>query len=296
MARDKEKDDRVENAVTPRNVYCDSCSNEMNMTMKHLSSNDTRVMFWFECPNKCKKRKAVFDNGEEFKPEPPLCPRCSGKLNEKLERKGEALITYISCPNCKYKNKEIIDYEKDRKEWAEKKRKDKELLKKYRWQFCLNEKEGQEYISHIESMKRLREVMEESEKKQKDPTYKKVQKLKRLKITDLRENLEKILTKERYLNLKLDKPQMDRYVIVPFTLEDGDSKRGEYDSRNNCRKIIKETLEKTNWRLISEGISYRLGYLSGNLKGYEQEEDLAELIRKENKSKPNIHKPDDFEL
>ena len=30
---------------------------------------------------------------------------------------------------------------------------------------------------------------------------------------------------------------------------------------------------------MSEGVHYRLGYLSGKLKGYEQEEDLLQLVK-----------------
>jgi len=52
-----------------------------------------------------------------------------------------------------------------------------------------------------------------------------------------------------------------------------------HNSRNNLRKLIKKTLEKTNWRLMSEGINYRLGYLNGRLKGYENEEDLMRIVK-----------------
>ncbi len=32
-------------------------------------------------------------------------------------------------------------------------------------------------------------------------------------------------------------------------------------------------MRETNWRLMSDGISYRLGYLNGRLRAYEGEED-----------------------
>jgi len=43
------------------------------------------------------------------------------------------------------------------------------------------------------------------------------------------------------------------------------------------QKLIKSTLEKTNWRLMSEGVYYKLGILSGRLRGYENDEDLLNL-------------------
>ena len=88
-----------------------------------------------------------------------------------------------------------------------------------------------------------------------------------------------ILRKEKYINLLFGKPEIERFVVIPFTLEDSNNKREEHDSRNKCRRIITLALEKTNWRLMSEGINYRLGYLTGKLKGYESEDDIAKLFK-----------------
>jgi hypothetical protein len=62
-------------------------------------------------------------------------------------------------------------------------------------------------------------------------------------------------------------------------LQDADSSRVEADSVRRFHRIIKKALEGTNWRLMSEEVHYRLGYLSGRLKGYEQEEDLFQLVK-----------------
>ncbi|MBU1046233.1 hypothetical protein KKH36_00430 [Patescibacteria group bacterium] len=71
---------------------------------------------------------------------------------------------------------------------------------------------------------------------------------------------------------------MDRIVSLSFTLEDSKTEN-EYDSKNNLKKLIKKRLEDTNWRLMSEGIDYRLGVLSGKFRVYEKEEDLVKLIK-----------------
>lgn len=47
---------------------------------------------------------------------------------------------------------------------------------------------------------------------------------------------------------------------------------------SKLQKLLKTALESTNWRLMSEGTSYRMGCVYGRLKGYEREEDLAELF------------------
>jgi len=67
-------------------------------------------------------------------------------------------------------------------------------------------------------------------------------------------------------------------VSVEFTIEDpGD--QHEYDSKKKLTKLLKKGLKETNWRLMSDGISYRLGVLSGRLRAYEDEKDLVKLVQ-----------------
>lgn len=95
---------------------------------------------------------------------------------------------------------------------------------------------------------------------------------------ELEKLLSEVLEKEKYTKLNFDKPEIERYVIVPFTVQDDYSSRKDYDSRNQIQKIIIKTLEDKNWRLMTEGVAYRLGYVSGRLKGYEREDDLIKLV------------------
>jgi hypothetical protein len=50
------------------------------------------------------------------------------------------------------------------------------------------------------------------------------------------------------------------------------------------KKLIKGVLEDTNWRLMSDGVQYRLGILTGRLKAYEREEDLTTIISNKQRS------------
>ena len=59
---------------------------------------------------------------------------------------------------------------------------------------------------------------------------------------------------------------------------DNKSDRKEYDSKKGLQKLINKILVNTNWRLMSDGVDYRLGYLSGRLRAYEKEEDLKKLV------------------
>jgi len=121
--------------------------------------------------------------------------------------------------------------------------------------------------------------MEEREKKEKDPIYQKAKQLKKIAVAQLKELINKAIEKEGYKDLQFDKPEMGQYVIIPFTVQETNENRKEYDTTHTLQKLIKTVLEDTNWRLMSDGISYRLGYVYGKLKGYEREEDFMKLVK-----------------
>lgn len=281
MNDDRLRDEKLVNTSPPSGIFCDYCDEVMNIHEKVLHDIEVdklRVLFFFEC-SQCNKRRAIFENGKEFSYS-ERCPKCKSKIKSKDSRKGNIITSLYSCPDCGYKNKEVMDLEKSREESRREKEADEKLLEKYREKYCLSDKEGQEYVAEIERMKILMDMVKEHEQKEKDPAYQKAKQLKKLKVTVLEKLLKKALEKEKYINLQFDKPIIDKFVVIPFTAQDADNKREEYDSKNILRRLIKKTLEKTNWRLTSEGIDYRLGYLSGKLKGYENEDDLIKIVRK----------------
>ena len=75
--------------------------------------------------------------------------------------------------------------------------------------------------------------------------------------------------------------------MVEFNAVDSESGRREYDSRQTLKKLIQDSLLGYNWRLMSEGVSYRMGFLSGRLKGIEKESDLVRFGS--NKLKGNLN-------
>ncbi len=61
--------------------------------------------------------------------------------------------------------------------------------------------------------------------------------------------------------------------------------RNDNDSRKTLKKLVDSALSDANWRLMSDGISYRLGYLNGRVKAYEGEDAMKELVIKSGKLK-----------
>lgn len=280
MEKDKERQDKFDN-TEPLEIYCDDCEILMEPMHKSLweEKDYLRISFIYNCP-KCDKRKAYYDDGEEYESKPTLCEKCGSKIDIdlKIDDKKDTTTWTYKCTGCDYKKVDVEGHKKwetDRK--AEEKRQ-KDLLTKFRKDFVFTEEEGRECLRGFETMKQIGEDYRKMKEKEKDPAYKKAKKLKQVKVVEINKMLKEALNKEGYIELQFEKPDMGRYVAVPFTVQDEKAEREEYDSKKHLKKIINTTLEKTNWRLMSDGVSYRVGYLSGRLRCYETEDELMKIV------------------
>lgn len=154
------------------------------------------------------------------------------------------------------------------------------MFAEYRDDFCLtnDDKSGPQALRDVEQLNIAVKYFREKEAKDKNPLFQKARQLKTVKALQLKELIEKTIENEGYKDLQFGKPEIDQFVIIEFTVNDTKDDRSEYESSNGLKKLIKSVLEDTNWRLMSYGISYRLGILSGKLKAYEREEDLVKLV------------------
>lgn len=277
-AEDQAKDYLLETAIPPNDIQCLRCGSKMFVSHKDLydwgSSKKDRVLFMYDCPRGCVPRRAFFNDGEEWKPKQHVCPKCQGKLKSIDERKENKIVTIDTC-DCGYREVTELDLtvKKALKEPID------ENFVKDRERFCLSSEEGGKYISQKATLEQLKFLSKEVEEREKNKDlYDKVAKLKKLNIAELRSLLEPILEKNNYVKMEFSQPKMEKYVTIDFTLQDAKVGRVEYDSRTILKRLLDKTLADTNWRLMSAGITCRLGILSGSLKGYEREEDLKRLI------------------
>lgn len=282
MEKDRRLQQKFDNATPPEEIYCKDCFSRTKVLDKDLFDvldENSKVLFTFECI-KCKKKQGVYEDGTEWHYEKPKCPKCNAELHDRTTRdkKKDTLTTVTSCKQCKYKNKDVIDFKKSRKEREAREKRDKELLDTYRKEFCLDGKEGADAVQNMDAIRRFVEELKQQEVKDKNPVYQKAKQLKQLKIGQVKELLEKTIEPEGYKDLQFGKPDMGQHVVIDFTVNDMQEERDEYKSRNTLKNLIKKVLEDTTWRLMSDGISYRLGILSGKLKAYEREEDIVKLV------------------
>lgn len=278
MRRDEARDKFFEEATAPEDITCLTCGRLMFVSSKHLNigiNDEDTVLFFYDCPLEHTPRRAFYNTGEEFERKPPTCPKCHTELKEEHKKTKTKLATISTCPTCDYQDKDVIDLKEKPKEQEDPDfAKDREI-------FCLSEKEGQQFIQDSIRMEQMAKFMDEYKEKEKNKDlYDAVANLKKLKIVELEEYLAPILEKAGYIKLQFKEPEVTKDVFLPFIVYEHKSDREERVSTYELEKLLRKSLIDTNWRLVTGGVSYRLGMLEGRLHGYEREEDLIKLVNK----------------
>lgn len=109
MENDRKKDELYETAQASEDIRCLTCRNRLKPTFKELWSEmdkPDRVLFMYDCPNKCLPRRAFFSDGEEWRTKPRLCLKCDTPLDERADDDGTKLVTTRTCPQCEPSEKD----------------------------------------------------------------------------------------------------------------------------------------------------------------------------------------------
>lgn len=280
-SQDGKRQELYDNTAPPRGIVCVNCSSPTKMIFKDLTDihpEKHKVFFMFECL-KCKKRQGLYEDGSKWHSDPEKCLECRSLIKTKFKSSKNFLTIDSFCTQCSYKNKEVSDFKKMEKERKEREARNRKLLADHREAFCFTDTDGINYLARHEQLIAILNGYEERKKKEADPLFQKAKTLKKLTLAQVGASLEDPLIKGGYKDLRFGKPEMDKYVIVDFSVTDGKEGRSEYQSQGGLKKLIKMVFEETNWRLMSEGVNYRLGILTGRIKAYEREDDLIELVK-----------------
>ena len=281
MERDRKSDTLLATSEAPEYVNCLTCRAKMNVVGKEIYDNASdgsdRVIFFFECPNHCKPRRAFFDNGEEWRPPQYVCPKCKGEMAKAILREKGKVVMTETCTRCGHV--ETTQFDTDDKEPAP----DLDFMKDYR-RFCLTDEQGQEYLKNKadQDIWRRADLMREREEEKKQLADR-LAKIQKLTITEVERLLTIGLEREKYGQLHFSAPEIRRFFIVPFTIQNLDETRSERDAISKLQELMQVLLASTNWRLMSDGIYNQLGVLTGRLRGYDKEHELIELIEKKSK-------------
>lgn len=283
MATDQAKDDRIASAKLLEEPLCHHCNKQgLRIIDKSLMrrkdnakhSDDEEVLFMLHCRH-CDKNSAYWEDGSAWRVKPERCPKCRSEVSSKTTKNKKALIFTYTCSSCGHIYKDKIDLHKDVK-------KPDPNFDKDRAHFGLLDKE---FRDHLFAIKKGFEDMARFGKEHKDKEdnkhiYDAINELKKPKIAELSNLLNEALRKASYIEFSLDKPEIGKDVVVGFNCLDDKSDRSDRDSEKTLKKTINSALNDTNWRLMSDGIRYRLGYLSGRIRAYEHEEDLKKLVER----------------
>ncbi len=276
IERDTRRDSMLERAQKPM-IRCPDCGRVMDSVFKHLDydSNDRNqewVEFILRC-NPCKQSKRVFENGQEIPKKPSLCVKCKKEVELSTREKDGKEYFIDTCKHCGH-------IEETMSVLSEKKEPTQEEIDRFEYdkkRFCLTSTQGQRYKNWMDGMKQMEKVKEDQEANVE--YYDKLAEVKKLNIAGLEKLLKTAIKKESYTDLHISMPPPDRQIIINFSVRDTEEKRESYESEKTLQKIFEKALDNKNWSLMSDGIHYRLGLLSGRIRGYETEEDLHELTR-----------------
>lgn len=275
------KDEKLEQAKEPQGIRCLKCSSfDMICTSRDLMENKEgkeEVLFMFECKY-CDKRRAYWENSKEWEHK-PLCPKCHSELHLERSWKENIITTHSACSQCDYKETDTLDLNEKKEEKID------PSFESDRQKYCLSEKEGQEYITWNTEFRELSHILKDREENK--DVHEAVAKIQKLTVVELQTLLDPLIEKAGYAKLEFEKPDLQKDVVLGFSLQDAKSGRVEYDSVHNLQRLMKEALGPTNWRLMSDGVSYRLGFLQGRLRGVEGEEALRKLVESEQKKRDN---------
>ncbi len=294
IARDQAKDEQISSARLSEEPMCHYCGKQglriIDKSLMHRGDtyeidDPEEVLFMLRCPH-CDKNSAFWEDGSAWKVKPTVCPKCQSEVTHRTTKTKKAItITYI-CTSCKHSFKDKMDL-------TSKGEKPDPDFEKDRHHFCLKDKEFRERLFKMrhdfQEMARLGKEFKEKEDNK--HLYDAMKEMKKPKIAGLSTILAPALEKAGYIEFSLDKPEMGKDVFVGFNCLDGRSERNDRDSEKTLKKTVEKALQDTNWRLMSDGISYRLGYLNGRLRAYEREEDLKKLVERDIKT-GKLKKPD----
>jgi len=278
MEEDEKKDDRLAKAHISGGTYCRTCGKDMRVISKDYMRRDNRkdddILIMFECVE-CNKRMALWEDGTQWEGAKHECEKCGGNTVSKTTKKFDVITWTETCEKCKHVKTDTIDL-KDTKSEPEPVDKHLELDRK---RFVFDKEMMFKYeqkLNHL--VRRAKLHATEQDKVEHVDVYDGIKQVKKLKIAQLKELLEPIFTKDGYSDFKLGDPQIGREVSLEFSCLDTKDDREEYQSKKTLHKAIEKALEETNWRIMSAGVSYRLGFLTGSLRAYESEEDLKKLV------------------
>ena len=264
IQQDELKDKLVKETKIPEKIRCNSCNSLMQFEC-HLFEDDASILFVFKCPNEHLPKKLIYpDSREKMIPE-QLCDECGYEINTESRRKKSILTTTYTCQGCGKIEVEEFDFNK---------KQETPITEEDRKKYCSYSPQTRTFIEDLLEIYKLKPILDKSAEKKKYD----LEKIEKPNIPQLEQRLYKVADSLGFIKFEFEKPVMGSYVSISFSTQDPTT-RIEKESSQLLKNAINQELFNTNWRLMNKGIDYRLGFLTGQLRAFEQHEDLIKIAK-----------------
>lgn len=272
MERDRARDQRISNTELKHEPPCQHCG-KLGMkcsykTLMRRDQNEELVLLLFRC-NNCHKNSAYWEDGAPY------------EVNHDSESENCEIPTKSNPPKKKTSKEHDIKDIYDPYYWDIDPEHDQDYAKD-RYKFCLyNErwlKQLRDVRDGLEKMSKLGRYF--AERDQQKDMIRAVEQIKKLSVVELMSALTPVIEAKHYAKVNFYAPQAGRNLTMEFSCIDTQPDRQAYQSTRDLKRTIDEELLLINWRLMSDGIHYRLGVLSGRLKAIENPDEIKKLAEK----------------
>jgi len=263
MRYDELRDDLVESHPIPKKPRCNTCGKKMKLVTHMFDLDCTEMRFLFECNGGHLPKRAIYSDGREYVLPQKRCRVCQGTdFISTREINGSLLIFSDECKKCG--NKDILELDESPEAFEH-------ISEQERSFFCTafeNEDTPMEgltkFLTIIDNVIKHPKITYDTDV------------LKMLNVQQAEKRLKKKLKKRGFKKFRLGTPSNRENFSVEFSVLDA-SDRDTQASRSELRELISRILFKTNWRIMQQKITCRMGYLEGKIMGYEGEWDLQRI-------------------
>lgn len=265
MRADESKDRMIKSQIIPSNINCLTCGEPMQFELYDFIDKGAKLLMWFSCSDGHVPRRAFFGDGREFHAPEIRCQDCGGNLRSSKKKTKKKIILTDICQVCKKKS--VLEFERSTEKILP-------IDEQERKRYCTDFIGRRNFDDDLKAIADLSDILEEQDAKDK---YE-FKNINRLNIAQLEETLTAAVDGSGFVKLQFEKPKISRYLTVEFSVQDTQD-RDSAKSIKAIKKIVDNTLFPTNWRLMSPGFEYRLGFLSAQLKGFSLDEDLLKIAQ-----------------
>lgn len=235
-----------------------------------FKEEETQILFVFDCPNKHYPKKILYPDRREYFLPAWHCSKCGGTEQKSITEETEARLLIIdTCLHCGHETK--LDLDKTPEKLLP-------ISEEDRQKYCLDFVGRTTFIDDMLSLEEFFNSMSLHEKEKMLKKENGVDKIEIVKVPKLEERLIKLAEELGYQKFKFNTPDITRFLTVEFSLQDPSDRDGR-ESEKIIAKAIRKAIFPTNWRLTNEGVSYRLGFLTGKLRAHEGDEELMKIGR-----------------